>query len=118
MNVGKKAWIIFILICLIIVAVALVLMLVLVPQSKASGTQAGAYEALKKEEYAFEGNTIATLNKQYGITSADVSSGKKNNKYEEGNINPFTPSADVTIYNEPTKENETLDGSNLTPDSK
>ena len=24
--------------------------------------------------------------------------------YEQGNINPFTPHADVTIYNEPTKK--------------
>jgi len=116
--VGKKAWIVFGVLCVVVVAAALVLMLVLVPQSKASGVQTEAYEALKKEEYAFDGNTISTLNKQYGITSADVSNGKKNNKYEEGNINPFTPSSEVTIYNEPTKENETLDGSELTPDRK
>lgn len=116
---GKKAWIVFIVICLIIIAAALVLMLILVPQVKTTGTQAGSYETLAKQEYTFDGSEIETLKKQYSITEDDVNKGKQTDKYEEGNINPFTPKSEVTIYNEPTKEADVNSGSGtLTPESK
>ena len=116
---GKKAWIVFGVICVVVVATALVLMLVLVPQAKSTGIQASAYEPVAKQDYTFDGSEIEQLKKQYTITSKDVKEGKKTNKYEEGNINPFTPSKDVTIYNEPTIKNEPTNGSGtLTPDSK
>ncbi len=102
---GKTGWIIFSVICVVIVVAALVVMLVLVPQVEHSGTQPGEYENIAKQEYTFSGNT-SKLEQEYSITSKDVEKGKKTDKYEEGNINPFTPKNEVTIYNEPTLEND------------
>ena len=103
---GKKAWIIFTVLVVVIVAIALVLMLVLIPQQEASTVQAGTYEAVAKQEYTFSGANMDAVQQQYNITADDVSKGLKTNKFEEGNINPFTPKADITVYNEPTKEND------------
>ena len=114
---GKKAWIAFGVVCILVVATALVLMLVLVPQVKSTGVQTGQYEALAKQEYTFSGNEIDKLKKQYGITESDVNKGKKTDKFDDGNINPFTPKSEVTIYNEPTLEYENGSGE-LTPDRK
>lgn len=113
---GKKAWIVFSITCVLIVVTVLVLMLVLVPQVKQSGTPTSEYENIAKQEYTFIGKEISKLNKEYTITSNDVEKGKKTEKYEEGNINPFTPKGDVNIYNEPTLENE--GSTELTPDRK
>ena len=117
MNVGKKAWIVFGVICVVVVATVLVLMLVLVPQVKSTGTQAGEYEEITKQEYTFSGEEIEQLKQQYGVTQSDVNKGKNTDKFDDGNINPFTPKSEVTIYNEPTLENENGTGE-LTPDSK
>jgi len=113
--VGKNAWIVFSVVCVVVVVIALVLMLILVPQVKHSGTQTNEYQSIAKQEYTFNGNT-SKLQQEYTITSNDVEKGKKTDKYEEGNINPFTPKNEVTIYNEPTLENE--GSTTLTPDSK
>jgi len=117
--VGKKAWIAFAGICVVIVAIVLVCMLVFVPQIKSTGIQAGEYEELAKQEYTFSGNAINKLTQQYGITESDVNKGKQTDKFDDGNINPFTPKSEVTIYNEPTLEsdNKTNSGT-LTPDDK
>ena len=116
---GTKAWIIFCVVCVVIIAVALVLMLVLVPQVKNTGIQTNAYESIAKQEYTFSGTKTADkLKQEYNVTANDVEKGKKTDKYEEGNINPFTPKSEVTIYNEPTMKNETNGSTELTPDSK
>lgn len=116
---GKKAWIGFVIVFVLIIVTALVLMLVLVPQVKSTGLQANAYEPIAKQEYSFSGKELEKLNKQYNITESDVEKGKKTDKYEEGNINPFTPKSEVTIYNEPTMNTDKNNGStNLTPESK
>ena len=60
-----------------------------------------------------------TLKQDYTITEDDVNYGLKTDKYDEGNINPFTPKTEVTIYNEPTLENDNKTNSGtLTPDDK
>lgn len=107
---GKKAWIIFSVICVLVVVAALVLMLVLVPQVKYS-IQAGEYNNISKQEYTFTGDN-SKLEQEYTITSKDVENGKKTDKYDEGNINPFTPKSEVTIYNEPTLNYEGSGNSN------
>ncbi len=92
-------------------------MLVLVPQTKSSGIQTGNYESLAKQDYTFTGTELEKLKKDYGVTQSDVDKGKKTDKFDDGNINPFTPPSEVTIYNEPTIEHD--QGSKpLTPDSK
>lgn len=116
---GKKAWIVFGIICVLVVAGALVLMLVLVPQVKSTGVQTGEYETIAKQEYTFSGEDLEKLKHQYGVTESDVNKGKKTDKFDDGNINPFTPSGEVTIYNEPTLENDNNNNSGtLTPGDK
>ena len=113
---GKKVWIGLAITCVLIVAAVLVLMLVFVPQVTHTVSQANEYEKIAKQEYTFSGEEVSKLKKEYGITSNDVNKAKKTEKYEEGNINPFTPKNDVNIYNEPTLENE--GSTSLTPDKK
>lgn len=113
---GKKSWIVFSILCVVIIVVALVLMLVLIPQVKSTGIEANPYESITKSDYTFTGEFKDAPDKEYEITSKDVSNGLKTDKYEEGNINPFTPKGEVTIYNEPTLKNE--GSTTLTPDSK
>ena len=119
MNVGKKAWVVLVCIGVIIVVAALVLMLVFVPQNKSTGILAGDYEQIAKQDYTFSGTEIKTLEKQYVVTESDVNKGKKTDKFDDGNINPFTPKSEVTIYNEPTLQRPSS-GNNqtLTPDQK
>ena len=114
---GKKAWVIFGVVCIVIIAIALVLLLVLVPQIKSTGVQAGEYKQLEKQNYTFSGEEIAKLTQQYTVTEKDVNSGKKNDVFEDGNINPFTPPTDISIYNEPTYGNDKKPGE-LTPNDK
>lgn len=114
---GKKAWITFAIICVVLVILVLVAMLVLVPQVKSSGVTVDAYQKIAKQEYTFNDSNTDSLKKEYTVTTSKVEKGLKTDKYEEGNINPFTPPSEVTIYNEPTLKNE---GSSnpLTPESK
>lgn len=102
---GKKAWILFSAICVVVVVAVLVGMLVLVPQVTYSTVQTDEYENVSKQNYTFNGGTNK-LEQQYAVTSKDVQNGKNTDKYEEGNINPFTPKNEVTIYNEPTLNNQ------------
>ena len=116
---GKKAWIIFGVVCVVILVAVLVGILLLVPQVKSTGVQVGQYEQLAKQDYTFSGSELDKLTHQYGVTVSDVNKGKKTDKYDEGNINPFTPKSEVTIYNEPTLENDNkVNSGNLTPDDK
>ena len=116
---GKKAWIVFGVVCVVIVAAVLVCMLVLVPQMKATGIQVGDYKELTKQDYTFSGAAIDKLTQQYTVTESDVNKGKKTDKFDDGNINPFTPKSEVTIYNEPTIQNDNKTNSGtLTPDDK
>lgn len=79
--------------------------------------QVGGYKQIAKQDYTFSGEQVEQLKQQYSVTESDVNKGKKTDKYDEGNINPFTPKKDVTIYNEPTLKYENGSGA-LTPDSK
>ena len=55
----------------------------------------------------------------YKVTNDDLVDGVKTDKFDEGNINPFTPKKDVNIYNEPTLNiDENKDEAELTPSDK
>ncbi len=103
---GKKEWMIYIVITVALVAVVAVALLVSVPQIESASELPESYKGINKTEYTFDDsvNTNNTLVKEYDITAKDVSNGLKKDKYEQGNINPFTPSKDVNVYNEPTKK--------------
>lgn len=112
---GIKAWIVYGVICVVVVVAVLLGMLLLVPQVQYSGTQTEEYQNIAKQEYTFSGS-VSELEKEYSVTESAVEKDKKADKYEEGNINPFTPPKEVTIYNEPTLRNE--GSTTLTPDMK
>ena len=99
---GKKAWIAFGIICAVIVMAVLLLILILVPQIENEGTAADTYQSIARQDYTYSGRTKEKIEKDYVVTESDVNRGKKTKKYVEGNINPFTPPSQVTIYNEPT----------------
>lgn len=102
---GKKEWMLYIIITVGMFAFVAVLLLFSVPQVESVSELPESYKGIVKSEYTFDDSVNEnTLTKEYDITSSDVSNGLKKDKYEQGNINPFTPHADVTIYNEPTKK--------------
>ena len=94
-------------------------MITLLPQIDSYSELPESYVGINKSEYQFD-NSVNNqkISKEYTITSSDVAQGLKQDKYEQGNINPFTPSNEVTIYNEPTLNTDKEDGSPLTPDDK
>ena len=102
---GKKGWMLYIVITIAMFALVAVMLLVSVPQVESASELPESYKGIVKSEYTFDDSVNEnTLTKEYDITSSDVSNGLKKDKYEQGNINPFTPPKDVTIYNEPTKK--------------
>ena len=100
---GIKEWVIYISITVAIFVVGAIGMLVLVPQTGSHSELKETYQGIDRYEYTYKNNkNDSAINKEYGITSSDISQALKQDKYDEGNINPFTPKQDVTIYNEPT----------------
>ena len=116
--VGKKGWMLYIVITVAMFALVAVMLLVSVPQIESTSEIPESYKGIVKSEYTFDDSVNEdTLTKEYDITSADISNGLKKDKYEQGNINPFTPNKDVSIYNEPTLKPNT-DSGTLTPSDK
>jgi len=94
-------------------------MIMLVPQLKTYSALSETYNGINKSEYTFDDSVNnQQLSKEYDITSSDVNQGLKQDRYEQGNINPFTPKGEVTIYNEPTLNNGSNTGKPLTPSDK
>ena len=93
-------------------------MFVLVPQVETYSDNPESYVGINKNDYTFDNSVNnQTLSKEYGITSSDVSQGLKQDKFDQGNINPFTPKNEVNIYNEPTLNAGNNSGV-LTPNDK
>ena len=117
---SKKTWMIFGIVWAVVILCIIVLLIILIPQSKGTSSKTVKYESVARENYTFSGNSTDTLKREYSVTTDDVSKGKSTNKYKEGNINPFTPKSQVTIYNEPTYKptNQNGSGSSLTPSDK
>ena len=102
---GKKEWMLYIILTVGMFAFVAVLLLFSVPQVESVSELPESYKGIVKSEYTFDNSVNQnTLTKEHNITAADVSNGLKKDKYEQGNINPFTPSKDVNVYNEPTKK--------------
>lgn len=100
---GKKEWMLYIIATVALFAIAAVMLLVSVPQLESVSELPESYKGINKSEYTYDESVKQeTLVKEYDITASDVANGLKKDKYEQGNINPFSPSSDVNIYNEPT----------------
>ena len=119
----KREWIIYISITVAVFVMGALGILMLVPQIESYSELPETYVEINKGEYTFDDSVNKnTLSKEYDINSKDVSQGLKQDKYDEGNINPFTPNNEVTIYNEPSlnigNDNNQNDGKPLTPSDK
>lgn len=101
---SKNAWITLISIVVVLVSLALVLMLILVPQSKSYITGV-AYDNIEKNDFKYEDTKYDPQKEEnwemHETNSSQIRNGQVKGYYEPGNINPFTPKGEVTIYNEP-----------------
>ncbi len=102
---SKNAWITLISIVVVLVSLALVLMLILIPQSQSYITGI-TYDKVKKTDFTYEDTKYDPQKEEnwemHETNSSQVRDGQVKGQYEPGNINPFTPKGDVTIYNEPS----------------
>lgn len=101
---NKNAWITLISIVVVLVSLALILMLILIPQSKSYITGV-AYDNVKKEDFTYEDTKYDPQKEEnwemHETNSSQIREGEVKGEYDPGNINPFTPKGDITIYNEP-----------------
>lgn len=101
---SKNAWITLISIVVVLVSLALVLMLILIPQSKSYITGV-AYDSVEKGNFTYEDTKYDPQKEEnwemHETNSSQIREGEVKGSYDPGNINPFTPKGDITIYNEP-----------------
>lgn len=101
---SKNAWITLISIVVVLVSLALVLMLILVPQSKSYITGI-EYDSVEKTQFTYEDTKYDPQKEEnwemHETNSAQIREGEVKGSYDPGNVNPFTPKGDITIYNEP-----------------
>lgn len=101
---SKNAWITLISIVVVLVSLALVLMLILIPQSKSYITGI-TYDNVEKSNYTYEDTKYDPQKEEnwemHETNSSQIREGEVKGSYDPGNINPFTPKGDITIYNEP-----------------
>lgn len=102
---SKNAWITLISIVVVLVSLALVLMLILVPQSKSYITGI-EYDSVEKTKFTYEDTKYDPQKEEnwemHETNSAQIREGEVKGSYDPGNVNPFTPKGDITIYNEPS----------------
>lgn len=100
---SKNAWITLISIVVVLVSLALVLMLILVPQSQSYITGI-AYDNVQKNSFTYEDTKYDPQKEEnweiHEANSSQIREGEVKGIYDPGNINPFTPKGDITIYNE------------------
>lgn len=101
---SKNAWITLISVVVVLVSLALVLMLILVPQSNSYITGI-EYDSVEKTQFTYEDTKYDPQKEEnwemHETNSSQIREGEVTGSYDPGNINPFTPKGDITIYNEP-----------------
>lgn len=101
---SKNAWIALISIVVVLVSLALVLMLILIPQSQSYVTGI-AYDNVEKSDFTYEDTKYDPQKEEnweiHETNASQVREGQVKGQYDPGNINPFTPKGDISIYNEP-----------------
>lgn len=114
---SKNTWITLITIIIVLVSLALVLLLILIPQSSEYLTGIN-YDAISKNEYSYEDTKYDPQKEEnwemHEVETADITKGTTTGSYVPGNINPFTPKDDITIYNEPGYTGGSTSSSNST----
>lgn len=119
---SKNSWVILISTVIVVIAIAIVMLLILIPQAEVSMTTE-EYESITKLDYTYEPtkeDIDTKLKEQYTVTTNKVSEGIKDDYYDPGNENPFTPDS----YKDPAdKEDGTGSGDvnpykELTPSDK
>lgn len=104
-----RAWIILASITVVLIAIAMIALIVFVPQSKALfESEDTEYDNVSKYDYTAVIDKDRTPNSEtYSVTESIVNEGIADDDYIPGNSNPFTPSSELTIYNEPSLVTDT-----------
>ncbi len=90
---SKNSWVILISTVIVVISIAIVLLLILIPQVDVSATTE-EYKGITKSDYTYEPTKedLDTEHKeQYTVTTNKVTEGIKEDYYDPGNENPFTP---------------------------
>lgn len=105
---SKNSWVILISTVIVVISIAIVLLLILIPQVDVSATTE-EYQGITKSDYTYEPtkeDLDTELKEQYTVTTNKVTEGIKEDYYDPGNENPFTPDS----YEDPN-DKETGNGS-------
>ena len=90
---SKNSWVILISTVIVVISIAIVMLLILIPQVEVS-TPLEEYQAITKSEYTYEPtkeDIDTKLTEQFTVTTNKVDEGIKEDYYDPGNDNPFTP---------------------------
>lgn len=102
---SRNSWIYLMLMVMLIVTLTVVLVILFLPEPEEFNSVV-SYEKINEDEYKYASvktdPSTTQLKEEYGVTQNDIKNAQKKNEYIPGNINPFTPKAEVTIYNEPS----------------
>lgn len=114
----KKVYIItFCISVLSIFSVSIILLMLMLPQqTQVSEVSVKEYEGIKLEEFKFENSkelNETNLIKDYSITMDDINNYKKNDLYNSGNSDPFSPSASAENLQTGTNTQNNTTTSNL-----
>ena len=108
---SRNSWIYLFLMVTLFVTFTVVLVILFMPKTEEFGNSV-SYTQISADEYKYtsvktDPSTTKPREELYEVTKNDIKNAQNKNEYVPGNINPFTPKKDVTIYNEPS-----LNGSN------
>lgn len=102
---SRNSWIYLILMVMLFVTLTVVLVILLMPQSEEFESSV-SYTQISEDEYKYTSvktdPSTTQIQENYEVTQNDIKKAQNKNEYVPGNINPFTPKGEVTIYNEPS----------------
>lgn len=103
---SRNSWIYLIFMVALFVTLAVVLVILFLPKTEEFETTV-MYDKILDDEYKYtnaktDPSTAEPDEVPYEVTQNDIKKAQNKNEYIPGNINPFSPKQDVTIYTEPS----------------
>lgn len=115
---SRNSWIYLIFMVAMFVTLAVVLVILFLPKTEEFETSV-MYDKLLESEYKYtetkKDPSKEEAKEEYEVSLSDIKNAQNKNEYIPGNINPFSPKQDVTIYTEPSllEGNGSTTGGNL-----
>lgn len=115
---SRNSWIYLIFMVALFVTLAVVLVILFLPKTEEFETSV-MYDKLLESEYKYtetkKDPSKEEAKEEYEVSLSDIKNAQNINEYIPGNINPFSPKQDVTIYTEPSllEGNGSTTGGNL-----